>query len=70
MTSYKLKFKGICTLFDNDKAGIEAMQKYTDKYQVKGIVLPLSKDLTDSMKDHGLSKVKTELNNLLKEALT
>jgi hypothetical protein len=70
MTSYKLKFKGICTLFDNDKAGIEAMQKYTDKYQVKGITLPLSKDLTDSMKDHGLGKVKTELNNLLKEALT
>lgn len=69
MDSYKLKYKGICTLFDNDKAGIEAMVKYEERYGIKGALLPMSKDLTDSMKDNNIIKVKEVLTPLLKKAL-
>jgi hypothetical protein len=69
ITAYKLKYKGICTLFDNDKAGIEAMAKYGQRYELSGVILPLSKDLSDSMKDHGILRVKEELTPLLKSAL-
>jgi len=69
ITSYKARYKGICTLFDNDEAGIKAMKKYQELYGLKGILLPLSKDLTDSMKDYPLLKVKQVLTPLLKQAL-
>jgi len=69
MSSYKLRYKGVCTLFDNDDAGIKAMKKYVDTYGVKGVLLPLSKDLSDSMRDNTLLKVKEVLTPLLKKAL-
>ena len=69
INSYKLKYQSICTLFDNDEAGINAMQSYKDKYGIKSTLLPLSKDLSDSIKDHGILKVKEVLTPILKEAL-
>jgi hypothetical protein len=69
MNSYKLRYAGICTLFDNDDAGIKAMKKYQDAYGIKGVSLPLSKDLSDSMRDNTLLKVKEVLTPLLKQAL-
>jgi len=67
ITAYKLKYKGICTLFDNDKAGIDAMIKYKEKYDIPMIHLKMSKDLSDSIKDVGLFKVKEVLTPLLRE---
>ena len=69
ISAYKLKYKDICTLFDNDKAGIEAMKKYKEKYGIKPVHLELSKDLSDSVRDHGIHKVKEILTPLLKKAL-
>ena len=69
MNSFKLKYKGICTLFDNDDAGIKAMAAYEEKYGLKGALLPLSKDLSDSGRDHGILKVKQVLTPILKQAL-
>lgn len=69
MNSYKLKYKGICTLFDNDDAGKKAMAAYKEKYNVNGALLPLSKDLSDSGRDHGVLKVKEILTPILKAAL-
>lgn len=69
INSFKIKYKGICTLFDNDQAGIKAMETYKDKYGIKGALLPLSKDLSDSGKDHGILKVKEVLTPILKQAL-
>lgn len=69
ISSYKLKYKSICILFDNDTAGIAAMADYKSKYNLSGVHLPLSKDLSDSMRDHGILKIKQVLTPLLKQAL-
>lgn len=69
ISAYKHKYKGICTLFDNDLAGIESMKKYKDKYDIPYVVLDMSKDLSDSLRDHNIIKVKEVLTPLLKQAL-
>ena len=47
----------ISVMFDNDDAGIKAMQKYKEMYNFNVFLLPLSKDISDSIKDHGVKKV-------------
>ena len=69
MSMYKLKYKAICTLFDNDEAGIKAAQKYQDEYEIPGVILPMSKDLSDSVRDYGIPETRRVLHPLLKEAL-
>jgi len=69
INSLKLKYKGITTLFDNDPAGINAMAQYEKAYGIKGTLLPLSKDISDSGRDNGLLKVKQVLTPILKQAL-
>jgi hypothetical protein len=66
---YKLKYKAICTLFDNDQAGIKAMDKYKEEYGIPGVILPMSKDLSDSVRDYGIPETRKVLHPLLKEAL-
>lgn len=70
ITSYKLKYKGVCTLFDNDEAGIRAMNKYKDKYDLPFVHLNLSKDLSDSTRDLGVRNVREVVQPLLTEVLT
>jgi hypothetical protein len=65
--AYKMKYKGICTLFDNDVAGIGAMKKYQTKYDIPSIHLELEKDLSDSIEKHGVRKVREILLPLLKK---
>ena len=66
---YKLKYKAICTLFDNDIAGVTSAQRYLSEYDIPGVILPLSKDLSDSVKDYSLTSTRDVLTPLLKEAL-
>lgn len=63
------KYKSVCVLFDNDEPGIKSAKKYYEKYNLKYIVLNMSKDLSDSIKDYGIEKVKLELLSLLKQAV-
>ena len=65
----KKKYENICVLFDNDEAGKEAAEKYKERYGFNYVILNLSKDLSDSVKDHGIQKVKEELHELLSKAL-
>lgn len=69
IASHKLRYKSICLLFDNDGPGISAAEKYKNKYGLNNVLLPLSKDLSDSMRDNTLQKVKEILTPLLKNAL-
>jgi DNA primase len=55
------------TIFDNDPAGIKAMQTYDELYKIPYLVLPLSKDISDSVKDHGARKVKAVLLSMLEK---
>jgi hypothetical protein len=66
---YKVKYKAICTLLDNDKVGLEAMAKYNALYQIPGIHLKLEKDLSDSVKVHGIETVDRILRPILKNIL-
>lgn len=59
------KYKRIVTLFDNDNAGHKAMQRYEEMYNIPGIYLNLSKDLSDSIRDYGIIKTKQCLRPLL-----
>lgn len=54
---YKDSYKHILTLLDNDDAGIKAMKKYRELYEISPVLLKLSKDPSDSIKDHGIKKV-------------
>ena len=63
------QYNSIIVLFDNDEPGIKAAQRYTDKYGMKSINLDMSKDLSDSVKDHGIEAVRDKLLSLLKEAV-
>jgi DNA primase len=63
------KYSKIIVLFDNDEPGIKAAQRYTDKYGIKAINLEMSKDLSDSVKDHGIEPVRDKLLSLLKQTV-
>jgi DNA primase len=67
--SLKGKYKSVCTLFDNDKAGIEAMEKYKAKYGLANVHLTLEKDLSDAVAAHKMDVVREKLIPLLKQNL-
>lgn len=63
------KYSKIIVLFDNDEPGIKAAQKYKEKYNFDYVILDMSKDLSDSIKDYGVKAVRDKLLILLKETL-
>jgi hypothetical protein len=52
-------------IFDNDTAGIKAMERYKKEYGIPFIHVDLSKDISDSIRDHGAKKVKEYLKEHL-----
>ena len=65
----KKKYKKVITLFDNDEAGLKAVERYANAYKINGFVPTICKDISDAMKLHGFDKVHTMLKPLLKETL-
>jgi hypothetical protein len=63
------KYQKIIVLFDNDEPGIKSAEKYKKKYGFNYVNLDMSKDLSDSVRDHGVDKVREVLFPLLKQAL-
>jgi len=63
------KYSKIIILFDNDEPGIKAAQRYKEKYNFDYVVLEMSKDLSDSIKDNGIEAVRNNLLILLKQKL-
>ena len=61
------KYEKVFVLFDNDEAGITSMKKYKEKYGFDYVILNMEKDLSDSIKAHGLTKTRETLLPLLKE---
>lgn len=61
-------YQNVFIIFDNDEAGIKAAKKYNELYKIPYVVLPLEKDLSDSVKEHGIDKVREVLLPLLKKA--
>ena len=65
LSACSLKYEKIVTLFDNDTAGHKAMERYEELYNIPGIYLNLSKDLSDSIRDYGIIKTKQCLKPLI-----
>ena len=63
------KYEYIITLFDNDKAGVKAMNKYKEAYGINGVTLPMAKDLSDSIKEYGHQAVHDMLRPLIKQSI-
>lgn len=64
------KYNKIILLFDNDEAGIKSMRFYKEKYPFLEIaVLPMSKDISDSIKDFGPKEVRNRLVPILDKKL-
>jgi 5S rRNA maturation endonuclease (ribonuclease M5) len=62
-------YKNVFVLFDNDEPGQKAALKYQKLFGVTTVNLPMEKDLSDSVKVHGIDKVREVLFPLLKQAL-
>jgi hypothetical protein len=63
------KYEKIFVLFDNDEAGIRSMKRYKEKYDFNYVILDMEKDLSDSIKVHGLNKTREVLLPLLKKLI-
>jgi hypothetical protein len=60
------RYTDIIILFDYDDAGIKAMEAYKLKYPYVSVsVLPMSKDVSDSIKDFGAKEVRNRLIPIL-----
>lgn len=70
INNFKNKYEKICTLFDNDRAGINSMKKYKEKFDIPGVHLELEKDLSDAIKEHGIKNTRIHLYPLITKALT
>ena len=70
MKDLQKKFKKIILLFDNDDAGIESMRKYKEQYPfIEVAVLPMSKDVSDSIRDFGAKEVRNRIVPILDKKL-
>ena len=65
----KMRFPTILTLFDNDDAGIAAMKKYKDLYDLNYVYFDLEKDVADAVKAHGPDVVRKKLVPLINKKL-
>ncbi len=65
----KIKYKKVITLFDNDEAGKKAIAKYKSIYDLEGLCLDKDKDISDSVKNHGVKYVHSILSPLLKKTI-
>jgi hypothetical protein len=67
--SFFHKYDGVCTMFDNDKPGHEAMQKYQDMYDLPAVYYDILKDPSDGVKEYGLIKIRERVHKLLADTL-
>jgi hypothetical protein len=66
---YIEKYEKVLVMFDNDEPGIKAMIKYEKLHGTKQVLLQMEKDLSDSVKKHGVNMVRNNVLPLIKKAL-
>jgi 5S rRNA maturation endonuclease (ribonuclease M5) len=60
------EYEKIILLFDNDEAGVKAMKKYKQEFPfLETLILPMSKDISDSIRDFGPKEVLYKLVPLI-----
>ena len=70
MQMYLSKYKQVATLFDNDEAGIKSMLKYQEMYGIPYVLLKMEKDLSDSIREHGIDNTRVVLYPIITKVLT
>lgn len=65
----KAKYKKVIVLFDNDEAGKASMLKYKERYNLDFINLGYEKDLSDTVKAHGVDFTRDVLLKLIKKVI-
>jgi len=66
---FKIKYEKILTIFDNDDAGLAAMKKYKELYDIDYVYFDIEKDVADAVKAHGAEKVRNKLVPLINSKL-
>ena len=66
---YKNNYEYVFTMFDNDTAGIKAMNEYWNKYNLPYIHYDYEKDFAESIKQHGIANTKIFFKLTFKDAL-
>lgn len=66
---FKSKYKQIFTLFDNDVAGMKAMKKYEELYQIPYIHFNVEKDVAECVKQHGVESTRIFMKSKLQDAI-
>lgn len=70
MNEYFKKYKKIVLLFDYDQAGIKAMERYQEIYPtIQTAILPMSKDVSDSIRDYSAKEVRDRLVPIINKKL-
>lgn len=69
MDYFRYKYKKIITLFDNDEAGIKAIERYRQEFGINGCFYPTAKDISDAVARDGIEIVKNTLNKILTSAI-
>ena len=67
--NFKKNYKKVVTLFDNDVAGHNAVNKYKELYNISGTWLDSSKDIADLVKEKGFDDAHKEIKVKLKSIL-
>lgn len=70
IAALKTKYKAICTLFDNDTAGMKAMNLYMETYNLGYAHIKFEKDLAECLKTHGLVSCRELVQPVIQKALT
>ena len=68
LNALKTRFKRIIILFDRDSAGVRNSRKFSLKYGLEAMFVNkkyMCKDISDAVKKHGLTEVKSFLTKTL-----
>lgn len=66
---YKMHYKAIIAIFDNDEAGIRAMERYKEEYNIPGLILFTEQDMAKSIQEHGPDNIRIIITPLLKQSI-
>jgi hypothetical protein len=70
LETFKSRYTSVITLFDKDPAGKKSAEKYATEYGINTAILPMMKDLSDSIAVYGPEKVRERLTPILRKALS
>jgi hypothetical protein len=66
---YRQHYKYVFTMFDNDVAGMKAMQKYKEQFGIPYIYFNMEKDMAECVKQHGSENTRLHFIPIFKNAL-